>query len=115
MCEESDNSKATFGQRYLNDETSVFNNNAWDNVDWPEEKEAEALETIERQKLTPVSSENIDKLRTAAGKYWEAFYNNHNNKFFMDRKWVAREFPEIFQKISEVNMENFLLHFYQIF
>ncbi|KAH7702457.1 Methyltransferase-like protein [Aphelenchoides avenae] len=89
-----------FGQRYLRDEDAVFEFNAWDDVEWPEEKEQEALETIERQKAKPVPDEEVPMLIHEADAKWEEFYSTHTNRFFMDRKWIAREFPELLEGTS---------------
>ncbi|KAI1727508.1 methyltransferase domain-containing protein [Ditylenchus destructor] len=89
-----------FGQRYLEEENKVFTYNAWDNVDWPEEKEAEVMSTIERQKTAPMNSGDAEILVERPAVKWEDFYTTHQNKFFMDRKWLTREFSEIFERME---------------
>jgi tRNAThr (cytosine32-N3)-methyltransferase len=86
-----------FGQRFLRDEATVFDHNAWDNVEWPEEKEEEIGRILNSQGGCPVPPEDAFELLDTPATQWEAFYQTHNNKFFMDRKWIAREFPELFQ------------------
>lgn len=90
-----------FGQRYLNNQEAVFEYNAWDNVEWPEEKLEEALKVIETQKLSPVEENEVRLLVENADRKWEEFYQKHERKFFMDRKWLVREFPEIFERLEK--------------
>lgn len=88
-----------FGQRYLRDEGAVFEYNAWDDVDWSEEKEAEIQQTIKAQMASPVPENVALDLLENPRERWEAFFEKHNNKFFMDRKWLAREFPELYETV----------------
>jgi len=89
-----------FGQRYLKDKEAVFEHNAWDNVEWPEEKQEEVLQTIEMQKSAPVDELEAMNLTEKPDVKWDSFYRSHNNKFFMDRKWLLREFPEMFNRLT---------------
>jgi tRNAThr (cytosine32-N3)-methyltransferase len=89
-----------FGQRYLRDEEAVFDFNAWDNVDWPEEKDQEIREILTSQKACPVPEDEAFEIMHSPGKQWEDFYRTHDNKFFMDRKWLTREFPELFSQAN---------------
>ncbi|KAI6226184.1 SAM-MT-RSMB-NOP domain-containing protein [Aphelenchoides fujianensis] len=84
-----------FGQRFLEDEAEVFSFNAFDDVDWPAEVEAEFQRIIETQREAPISEEEAKALREAAGDKWEEFYLRNKQNFFMDRKWLTREFAEI--------------------
>lgn len=48
------------------------------------------------------------KYEREANKYWDTFYKVHKNKFFKDRNWLLREFPEILppdQKTEEAAKE----------
>uniref|UniRef100_A0A915P8C5 SAM-dependent MTase RsmB/NOP-type domain-containing protein n=1 Tax=Meloidogyne floridensis TaxID=298350 RepID=A0A915P8C5_9BILA len=92
--------ESIFGQRFLNDETRVFEYNAWDDVDWPDEKEKEIKNTIELQQSHPVDDKIVADLLDTPNKQWETFYLSHGNKFFMNRKWVIREFSELFSEKS---------------
>ncbi|KAL3088661.1 hypothetical protein niasHT_023279 [Heterodera trifolii] len=85
-----------FGQCYLRDECAVFDYNAWDDVDWTEEKEAEIHQTIQAQLADAVPESVSLSLLENPKDRWEAFFETHNNKFFMDRKWLSREFSELF-------------------
>ncbi len=92
-----------FGQRFLREDTDVFQHNAWDNVDWPEWKQKEAMKIVEEQKRSPVDESTASQLLTAPKTQWEQFYGTHTDKFFMDRKWVGREFfPCILEAIEKV-------------
>uniref|UniRef100_A0A914HWZ8 Large ribosomal subunit protein mL44 n=1 Tax=Globodera rostochiensis TaxID=31243 RepID=A0A914HWZ8_GLORO len=90
-----------FGQRYLRDECAVFDYNAWDDVDWPEEREAEIQRTIQAQLVDAVPESVSLGLLQNPKERWESFFETHSNKFFMDRKWLTREFPELFSRPQE--------------
>lgn len=93
-----------FGTRYLTDESEVFRYNAWDNVEWNPEQEAEALRKIAEQRKAVVSLEEAEILVSNPVEQWEIFYRTHGNRFFMDRNWLLNEFPEldVANKVREI-------------
>ncbi|XP_035879191.1 mRNA N(3)-methylcytidine methyltransferase METTL8 isoform X1 [Phyllostomus discolor] len=86
---------APLGSRILTDPTKVFEHNMWDHMQWSEEEEAAARKKVEENSAVRVLQEEQVKYESEANKYWDTFYKIHKNKFFKDRNWLLREFPEI--------------------
>ncbi|KAM6178000.1 tRNA N(3)-cytidine methyltransferase METTL8, mitochondrial [Rhynchocyon petersi] len=83
------------GSRILTDPTRVFEHNMWDHMQWSEEEEAAARKRVEENSAVRILLEEQEKYENEASKYWDTFYKIHKNKFFKDRNWLLREFPEI--------------------
>ncbi|XP_052038632.1 tRNA N(3)-methylcytidine methyltransferase METTL8, mitochondrial isoform X1 [Apodemus sylvaticus] len=86
---------APLGSRILTDPAKVFEHNMWDHMQWSKEEEDEARRKVEENSATRVSPEEQVKFESDANKYWDTFYQTHKNKFFKNRNWLLREFPEI--------------------
>ncbi|XP_027294388.1 mRNA N(3)-methylcytidine methyltransferase METTL8 isoform X2 [Cricetulus griseus] len=86
---------APLGSRILTDPAKVFEHNMWDHMQWSKEEEAAARKKVEENSTTRVAPEEQVKFENDANKYWDTFYQTHKNKFFKDRNWLLREFPEI--------------------
>ncbi|CAL1543101.1 unnamed protein product, partial [Lymnaea stagnalis] len=91
-----DEKRSKFGTRFLTDPQNVFKHNAWDNVVWDEEQEAEAKKIAVNHANHAVSQEKKDQLEREAAKHWDQFYSIHSNHFFKDRHWLFTEFPELY-------------------
>ncbi|KAF8933738.1 S-adenosyl-L-methionine-dependent methyltransferase [Dissophora ornata] len=89
-----------FGGRILEDESAVFEQNAWDHAAWGEEQEQHARDQIARQSKDPVPEELVESYHSEAAEYWNKFYAKNENKFFKDRHWLRIEFPELFEMIE---------------
>lgn len=89
-----------FGQRYLTEETSVWDHNAWDHVEWGEEQAAEAERLIAAQHEHPVAAEDAAAFHANPARYWDKFYRNNQANFFKDRKWLQVEFPLLFEMLQ---------------
>ncbi|KAF6204788.1 hypothetical protein GE061_018950 [Apolygus lucorum] len=50
---------------------------------------------LERQDSRLVTPFQCSKLESDAKKYWDIFYKRNENRFFKDRHWIMREFPEL--------------------
>ncbi|KAF3985547.1 hypothetical protein FT663_05034 [Candidozyma haemuli var. vulneris] len=87
----------TFGQRFLTDENSVFDHNAWDHVEWGEEQVKQAEELISKQYDSPVKDFDKNLYNSNPAKYWDIFYRNNRENFFKDRKWLQIEFPSLYE------------------
>jgi len=94
--------RCQFGSRYLTDSTKVFEHNAWDNVEWTSDIEEEANEKIKLNSTVTLSEDEIEKFDKEADKFWNAFYCQHQNKFFKDRNWLFTEFNELSPKQVEL-------------
>uniref|UniRef100_A0A1I8A867 tRNA N(3)-methylcytidine methyltransferase n=1 Tax=Steinernema glaseri TaxID=37863 RepID=A0A1I8A867_9BILA len=91
-----------FGTRYLVDKEKIYDYNAWDHVEWSEEHIEKAMLKIEEQKQHPVW--NAEELLRCPAEQWDKFYNKNERKFFMDRHWLLKEFPELnFAENREIN------------
>ena len=73
----------------------MFQHNAWDNVTWGEEQEAEAQEAVLASSRTRVEEARAEDLENKAGEYWDKFYSVHQNRFFKERNWLFTEFPDL--------------------
>ncbi|PIK41593.1 putative methyltransferase-like protein 2-A-like [Apostichopus japonicus] len=94
--EESNETKRTpFGTRYLNDPGKVFEHNAWDNMTWTEEQISDAQRKIAENSQTLIDDNKQEVYENDADKFWDEFYSKHQNRFFKDRHWLFKEFPEL--------------------
>ncbi|KAJ8788535.1 hypothetical protein J1605_005266 [Eschrichtius robustus] len=66
-----------------------------DHMQWSKEEEEAARKKVEENSAVRVLLEEQVKYESEASKYWDTFYKIHKNKFFKDRNWLLREFPEI--------------------
>ena len=96
MAKKAQSSLAEFGTRKLEDESLVFQENAWDNVELDDEMLEIANISIEAQKRSPFPAEKVIELDNNPEKHWDKFYSNNTNRFFKDRNWLQLEFPELF-------------------
>ncbi|CAH8659016.1 unnamed protein product [Heterobilharzia americana] len=92
--------ESSFGCRYLTDANDVFEHNAWDVVQWTEQQENTAKEMILLNSSKRLSEDSQDKLELLSQEYWDKFYSHHKDKFFKDRKWMEKEFSELFCSTS---------------
>ncbi|SCU95964.1 LAMI_0F04610g1_1 [Lachancea mirantina] len=90
-----------FGQRKLNEESDVWDHNAWDNVEWGEEQILAAEEKIAEQHKSPVSDFDKELYNGHPERYWDIFYKNNRENFFKDRKWLQIEFPSLYESTKK--------------
>ena len=69
-------------------------------------REDKSLSDIEFKRLacdqTLVSNYKQLQLEINAQKNWDLFYKRNSTKFFKDRHWTTREFPEITSEVSKM-------------
>ncbi|PAV62915.1 hypothetical protein WR25_26751 [Diploscapter pachys] len=54
-----------------------------------------ALEIVKSQKENKLGEEKAAELLGQPERQWDAFYRTQSNKFFKDRQWIIKEFPEL--------------------
>lgn len=64
-------------------------------MEWDEEREQEALAKVKANSVVKFTGEELDKYEKEADKFWDGFYDIHQNRFFKDRHWLFTEFPEL--------------------
>ncbi|XP_058809794.1 tRNA N(3)-methylcytidine methyltransferase METTL2-like [Phymastichus coffea] len=74
------NKRQQFGNRTLINQDDVFQHNAWDNVTWDKEQEEAAQRKVKENSKVCVSIQEITKYETDASKYWDKFYDIHQNR-----------------------------------
>ncbi|KAM6174406.1 tRNA N(3)-cytidine methyltransferase METTL8, mitochondrial isoform 1-T1 [Erethizon dorsatum] len=94
-CQSGNHPVAPLGSRILTDPARVFEHNMWDHMQWSKEAAAAARKKVEENSAVRVVQEEQVKYESEASKYWDTFYKTHKNKFFKNRNWLLREFPEI--------------------
>jgi SAM-dependent methyltransferase len=66
-----------------------------DNVEWDDEQEEHAKTSVAKNSVITLSETTLLQYENEADKHWDAFYDQHQNKFFKDRHWLFTEFPEL--------------------
>eukprot|EP00794_Sanderia_malayensis_P003083 gene3083-3548_t len=89
-----------FGNRFLTDVSHVYSHNAWDNVEWNEDQEEQALLKIKENSVDLIPQDRKDEYEEKADSFWHEFYLQHQNRFFKDRHWLFTEFPELAPDVS---------------
>ena len=85
----------TCRSRFLTKPENVFAHNAWDDVIWDEEMIEAAEKSIEQNSTLKMDEKEAEKVLSDASSNWDKFYGIHENKFFKDRNWLLKEFPEL--------------------
>ncbi|CAJ1079372.1 hypothetical protein PFLUV_G00144890 [Xyrichtys novacula] len=86
---------APLGSRILTNPDDTFKHNMWDHVQWTEEDKENARQKAEENSCVQIPQTEQGKFKTEASRYWNEFYETHQEKFFKDRKWLFLEFPEL--------------------
>ncbi|KAK5641524.1 hypothetical protein RI129_010071 [Pyrocoelia pectoralis] len=95
FCHTRYRKKPMHGSRYLVNAQKVFEFNAWDDVEWDDEQEAEAKRKVVSNSSVKLDYTKAETYERNASKHWNEFYNIHSNRFFKDRHWLFTEFPEL--------------------
>ncbi|CAB3989771.1 methyltransferase 2-A [Paramuricea clavata] len=103
---EQEEGRPMFGNRFLVDNSKVFEHNAWDNVEWDKEQEETAIKVVQENTSIKLPTDMQEKYNCEADQFWNSFYMQHNNRFFKDRHWLFTEFPELADTSTTSHDEN---------
>lgn len=96
-----------FGSRLLREGDDPMSHNAWDHVEPPPEYQAMVDSLLATQAETKVPTEKADELYHAQpASHWDAFYAQHENRFFKRRAWLGNEFPELMALLESEQPDN---------
>lgn len=59
-----DNIRQQFGNRFLDESSDVFQHNAWDNVEWDEEQEKLAQDSVDTNSKVKIDDEKGEKIKS---------------------------------------------------
>ena len=62
----------------------------------------EEVKKLDRDDQLSVFQQN--KFEKEAKKHWDLFYKRNSTHFFKDRHWITREFPDLLQALSEIDL-----------
>lgn len=85
--------------RYLEDESAKNDHNAWDNVKIEGENLQKALAKLEED------IKHVKEYNEISYNDWENFYKKYNTSFFKDRKWIKKDFKDLFSGNIETIFE----------
>lgn len=64
-------------------------------MEWDDEQEQKARSSVAKNGSVTLDDQQLEKFEADADKFWDAFYDVHQNRFFKDRHWLFTEFPEL--------------------
>lgn len=74
-------------------------------MEWDQEQEQKARDSVLKNSELLLSEDDLKKYENEADKFWDSFYDVHQNKFFKDRHWLFTEFPELAPVEGELKSE----------
>ncbi|KAG9510321.1 tRNA N(3)-methylcytidine methyltransferase METTL2, partial [Fragariocoptes setiger] len=87
--------------RHLNENSNVFEHNAWDDYEMDVEAMQQAKLKLTQQAENALSQQPDGleskrcQIESQSEDQWNKFYDTHTDKFFKDRKWLFSEFSEL--------------------
>ena len=84
--------------------SEVDTSRSWKDLEWDKNRE-EAAKLVVEQEINKLSPEERDLYEEQSAKFWDEFYDKHNNKFFKQRNYLPNEFPELVYTNEQVSQD----------